>query len=179
MDLRVKKTQAAIKNAFMELRAKKPLERISIKELCELAMINKSTFYFHYQDIYALSDTLENEVVSEIANSLSDPVLILTDPAQFTKELFYTFLSQGTLINLLFSGNQRNHLSNKIEQCVKQKIFEKYPDLKDNLRVNVVLTFCLQGGYSVIGKYRKENINEVIHIIGAITENIHPLYQEI
>ena len=45
MDLRIEKTEKAIKNAFMELRSKKPLEKISVRELCALACINKSTFY--------------------------------------------------------------------------------------------------------------------------------------
>ena len=33
MDLRIEKTEKAIKNAFMELRSKKPLEKISVREL--------------------------------------------------------------------------------------------------------------------------------------------------
>ena len=59
MDLRVEKTEKAIKNAFIELRSQKPLEKITVKELCAEARINKSTFYSHYQDIYALSEAME------------------------------------------------------------------------------------------------------------------------
>ena len=47
----------------MELRAQKPLEKIKVKELCDLACINKSTFYAHYQDIYALANAMEDEMV--------------------------------------------------------------------------------------------------------------------
>ena len=59
MDIRVARTDRAIEKAFMELRAKNPLEKIKIKDLCALACINKSTFYAHYEDIYALSSGLE------------------------------------------------------------------------------------------------------------------------
>ena len=52
MDIRIEKTRQSIINAFIELRSHKELERITIKELCEKAQINKSTFYAHYQDIY-------------------------------------------------------------------------------------------------------------------------------
>ena len=45
MDIRIEKTERAIRNAFLELRAAKPLEKITVKELCSLACINKSTFY--------------------------------------------------------------------------------------------------------------------------------------
>ena len=44
MDIRIQKTEAAIKRAFTELRAQRPVEKISVKELCQLAQINKSTF---------------------------------------------------------------------------------------------------------------------------------------
>ena len=50
MDLRIEKTERGIKNAFIELRSRKPLEKITVKELCELACINKSTFYSHYKE---------------------------------------------------------------------------------------------------------------------------------
>ena len=64
MDLRIEKTRQSIINAFIALRSGKPLEKITVKELCEKAMINKSTFYFHYADIYELSDFLETEIVT-------------------------------------------------------------------------------------------------------------------
>ena len=64
MDIRIEKTERAIRNAFLELRAAKPLEKITVKELCSLACINKSTFYSHYEDIYALSQMLESETIT-------------------------------------------------------------------------------------------------------------------
>ena len=64
MDLRIEKTKKSIRNAFIELRTKKPLEKITVKELCALACINKSTFYSHYEDIYALSEAMEQETVA-------------------------------------------------------------------------------------------------------------------
>ena len=51
MDIRTEKTERAIKNAFLELRSQKPLEKITVRELCAIACINKSTFYGHYDDI--------------------------------------------------------------------------------------------------------------------------------
>ena len=43
MDLREKKTIRDIQDAFLQLRARKPLERITVRELVELAEIGKST----------------------------------------------------------------------------------------------------------------------------------------
>ena len=44
MDLRVKKTETAIKNAFLELRAKKPLEKITVKNCAVLPVLTSQLF---------------------------------------------------------------------------------------------------------------------------------------
>ena len=79
MDIRIEKTKTAIHNTFLELRSKKPLEKITIKELCEKAQINKSTFYSHYKDIYDLSDQLETDVVASVIEAIPNPQNCLED----------------------------------------------------------------------------------------------------
>ena len=79
MDLRIEKTRCAIRNAFLQLRSKKPLEKITVKELSELANINKATFYLHYHDIYDLSESLERDVVRECLHGIEQPENIFTD----------------------------------------------------------------------------------------------------
>ncbi len=174
MDLRIIKTENAIKNAFIQLRAKKALEKITIKELCDTARIHKSTFYSHYQDIYELSDTMETEVVKNITDNMAEG--LNTDSlAQVTRELTYGFVAQSSLINILFSGNERSHLAYRIEESLKEIIFKNYPDFKDDLRWNIVLSYCIQGAYWAFQGSRGKDINEVIEVISEITERVQPL----
>ncbi len=175
MDLRTEKTENAIKNAFIQLRTQKVLEKITIKELCGIARIHKSTFYSHYQDIYDLSDTMETEVVKNIIGSIPADSLNTDSLAQVTRELTYGFVSQSSMINILFSGNERSHLAYRIEEGLKEIIFEKYPEYKDELRWNIVLSYCIQGAYWAFQGSRGKDINEVIRIISEITEKVQPL----
>ena len=78
VDLRIVKTRKNIREAFFELRQKHPLEKIKVKTLCEIALINKGTFYKHYQDIYALSEEIENETISAIMSSFDHMQALLT-----------------------------------------------------------------------------------------------------
>ena len=142
MDLRIEKTERGIKNAFIELRSRKPLEKITVKELCESARINKSTFYAHYKDIYDLSDAMEEEVVQSIANSIQHP----------------EYISQNSLTAILFSGSQANHFADSIERSIKQMIFEKYPEFEEDTAMNVMLSFCIQGSYHAYQKNRSGDI---------------------
>ena len=127
MDLRVTKTQRAIRAAFLELREKKPLEKITVKELCQRAEIHKSTFYDHYADVYALSDALETQVVESVLQGLTHPEYLFEQPELFTRELFAAYRSQGALIHLLFSGSRSGNLVAKIERAVKELAFARYP----------------------------------------------------
>lgn len=53
-DLRVRRTRSLIENAFMELIEEKGFQQLTIQELADRAMINRATFYRHFEDKYAL-----------------------------------------------------------------------------------------------------------------------------
>ena len=65
MDLRVRRTQKNIRDAFIILATKKGVNKITIKELAETAMINKATFYLHYRDMEDFVSHLEDEVIAD------------------------------------------------------------------------------------------------------------------
>ena len=73
MDLRVQRTRMNIRDAFIELRSRKPIEKITVKELAEAAFINKATFYQHYADLYDLSESMEDELIDNIIGSIPHP----------------------------------------------------------------------------------------------------------
>lgn len=85
MDIRVVKTQNCICDEFVQLRTIKPIQKISVTELCGAAGVNKSTFYAHYRDIYDLSDKLETKIVEDIVSSIENPENIFENPNTFTK----------------------------------------------------------------------------------------------
>lgn len=101
--MKMPKSQKYIIETFLELRKHKPIEKISIVELCKKADINKSTFYVYYHDIYDLSEQLEDEMVENIKNSLDDPESIIKDPQSFTKQLFDAFSKENEKISILFA----------------------------------------------------------------------------
>ena len=114
MDLRTERTKRSIANAYLELRKQKPIEKITVKELSEVAFINKATFYTHYSDIYDLADQLENEFMDSVINDLPHPESILTDPALATRELADMLISKNDITTILFSGSRQPLLSEKI-----------------------------------------------------------------
>ena len=117
MDIRIARTDRAIEQAFMELREKNPLEKIKIKDLCAMACINKSTFYAHYEDIYALANALENKLIESILASVphTNDSVALHQAETLTRELFHAFMQNQRAVNILFSGSRQGIFANSIE----------------------------------------------------------------
>lgn len=172
MDIRTQKTKRSIYNAFIELRSKKPLEKITVKELCEKAQINKSTFYVYYSDVYDLSDKIEDEVISEIMKSLSDTEEILADPALFCNRLFLAYTSQRSLINILFNGSRSDNLPRKIEYAIKDAVFTNYPQYKDDIDFNIRLTYSIYGGFYTYKEYSHREDEQIYKTIGELSGKV-------
>ena len=61
-DHRTRVTKMLIRRAFTDLLRVKPVQSISIKELCEKAGVNRGTFYAHYRDVNDLLAQVEESV---------------------------------------------------------------------------------------------------------------------
>lgn len=172
MDYRIEKTKKSIYNAFIELRSKKPLEKLTVKELCEAAQINKSTFYTHYKDVYDLSDQIESEIVSSVINNIENADIFFEDPNRFTEQLFLGYNSMHTLISTVFSGIRSEQLPKKIVEKLKQILFTKYPELINDPEKNIILTYSVYGGYYAYYKeFEKFGIKETVRIISKVSES--------
>lgn len=64
---RRKKSQEKIEKIFLQLIQKKNIEEISISMICELAELNRSTFYANYIDIYDLAEKIKKNMEIEFA----------------------------------------------------------------------------------------------------------------
>ena len=71
-DRRVRKSQTAIRQAFINLLYKYELEQITVQQISDLADVNRSTFYTHYIDKYDLLEKLEDEQVEIIRTFIEE-----------------------------------------------------------------------------------------------------------
>lgn len=63
-DPRVLRTRKLIMDSFIELSGKKEFKDITVKDITAEAMINRATFYYHFEDIYDLLDKVLSEGLS-------------------------------------------------------------------------------------------------------------------
>lgn len=69
-DLRIRRTKAALREALIDLISEKGFDTVTVGEIAERAMINRATFYRHYQDKYELVASIFQENVDTLINEL-------------------------------------------------------------------------------------------------------------
>lgn len=137
-DLRIIKTKKAIKNTFIEMRKTLPIEKVHVRELCRNAMINKSTFYNHYEDIFALENELEDEAIEQFLDNFEDKDCLLTDPLRFLTKMPPVFDANMDQLLPLFKENMDLAFF-KLEIKLRQ-IYEKTNmTQEDRIRLSFIL----------------------------------------
>ena len=74
IDLRIIKTKNNLYQTLIKLMSDRPFEEIKVSDICEKALVNRSTFYSHYSDKYellssyidTLKESLEKDDIEDI-----------------------------------------------------------------------------------------------------------------
>jgi len=66
----VRRTQRDLRNSLIELMKKKPILRITAKEIYEAADIGRTTFYAHYKNQYDFLEEIETDTIEQIEGYL-------------------------------------------------------------------------------------------------------------
>ena len=157
MDLRIQKTLREIRKAFLSLAAEKPLERITVKELCDRALINKATFYAHYENMDSLIEQMEDEFVQELTRDIDYADLFFSDPEQFIATLLHRFWEMPEGAVLLSSPRYLSLISMLLE-ALRRSIYKARPEIKSIPGIDMALTYAVMGFTGVITMHNRESI---------------------
>ncbi len=124
-DLRIIKTHIALHNAFTHLMSKKTFEDITISELCDAAMIRRTTFYKYFTDKYDYFNFYISEIIKKSRNSVS--LNTITDnPIEYTEKIlsgYFEFMRQNLkLVNNLKNSNMVSFFFNSLQQQYESEL---------------------------------------------------------
>jgi AcrR family transcriptional regulator len=127
LDRRVKYTREALKKSLIELMKTKPFQKITVKELCERADINRATFYTHYSDTAELLEQIETEFFEPIRLSLNREKVSANVRAVLI-EVCRQVKVHAELCRVLFSPYGNKDFLEKILKYSYQKALESWMD---------------------------------------------------
>ncbi len=124
MDLRIEKTKRQITEAFLRLRATLPPERIKVKDICEIAMINKTTFYKHYEDSTELADVIDSNVVNNVLEGFESKYSFIDSPQGYVEGLCAAVLKYAEKLRLVYRDREDKlclKLAKELSKCYTEK----------------------------------------------------------
>ncbi len=172
-DLRIKKTITAIKRVFEEMVQDMGYEKITVKQLCERADINKKTFYRYY-------DTLDNlliEIQEELSYSFFERVSRFSFPEELDKinEEFFLFASEQRpayekIICEKAYKEVRDQLSAKIADTdwCPSKYYQQLNDFEKSIFVGFISNTCLAAYRQWVKEGKRIPIEEVVEMTNRI-----------
>jgi AcrR family transcriptional regulator len=150
-DLRIRRTRKLIWEALLKLMAEKGFASITVNEICELAMVHRTTFYKHYEDKHDLLKQgiieLFDEFINDTVPATKDSILAYSfdaPPAQITRLFSHAAENRNTYKTLLFSDGN-NIYRDIAAKYIAKFIFNRATDItKETHQVQIPLEIISQ-----------------------------------
>ena len=134
-DRRVRRTKKLLTQALTELLQKKQINEITVKELTDLADMNRGTFYMYYKDIFDMLEKIEDELFQKldvIAQSHEHG-----DPTQQVKpillDLFRFIEENQEMCRVLLSPNGDMNFLHRLYEAIRERSLEIWKDQMGSL----------------------------------------------
>ncbi len=102
VDLRIRRTHKLLLESLTQLLAEKSFESISVTEICDRAMINRTTFYKHYTDKYDLVQRGFKTLMDDLASKIHYPDMVKESFSPQKPPAHFLFMFQHILENKTF-----------------------------------------------------------------------------
>lgn len=177
-DHRTRVTRMLIRKAFTTLLCQKPIQSISVKELCELAGINRGTFYAHYSDVYDLRSQIEAEMQEHLEQAL---LPILKDvggevtPVRVTTEIFQCLKDNADLCIVTLGDHGDKDFMAKLLSIGRNFCLESYSKYFEGAspqKIEYFYAFVSSGFLGLLRKWLADGMTVPPEELAAMTEGL-------
>lgn len=132
-DLRIIKTRKLIRDAFVKLIDVKGFNGITINNIADMAMINRSTFYLHYTDKYDLLHQTMEEAIQNILQMVAPEAHIIDGKLEYDSfvqnisSILKTVENDALLYKIILNDKEMSEISKKFEDALIEKLDISFP----------------------------------------------------
>lgn len=176
-DRRIRKTTAALKSSLARLMQTKKVRDISVKELTDMADINRGTFYLHYRDVFDLLEQSEEELLSEFRDVLNrfTPEKGNVNTSQLFENAYMLVQENADLVGILLGSNGDINFLNKLKLLVREKCLHDWVILlrqQDIRFFDAYYSFIVGGCVNLVQYWLANGMKESPAELAEITQEI-------
>ena len=171
MDRRVRRTRAQLRQALTALLGEKDLKDITVRELTELADVNRGTFYSHYQDVFDMARQVEQELFEDF-----NRVLDAHPPDQLRRDLYPVlrdaFVQDNSALCMVMIQRQtQGEFARRLSQLIHERCLGEwqgiYP-LGGAPEMNYCLEFVVSGTVGLVQAWLKGGLVQTPEEMAAL-----------
>lgn len=169
---RTQMTKKILKDSMLDLLEQQDIQKISIRSLCELADLNRSTFYKYYESQYDLLKEMENDLLNQIEMIISKDADFSTNSNHL--ESILQFMKDNLkLSKILINSNADVNFQKQVLGL--PSIMERLQGLKNEYgehEYSYAQTLILYGGYHIVMQWLGNDCKESSHEMACIIEHL-------
>lgn len=176
-DRRIRRTKKAMTSALAALLSEKSLNHISVRELADLADINRGTFYLHYRDIYDMAEQIQNEIFTKFNEIVEQHEPIKGEEELFPMlvELFHLLSDNAELAAALIGKNGNAAFVEEMKQTIREKCFvnfQKKLHLENNVEFDYFYHYIVSGCIGICSAWLSSGRKEAPSEMARLTERL-------
>lgn len=170
-DRRIMLTKRLLKEALIEMLKEKDIYHISIRELCERADVNRSTFYKHYGSQFDLLADMENDLLDFVAEAVSN---YMEDPAKIVTMVCRYLEKNIEFARLIINNNIDPAFAQKLfaMESIKTAALKKFYRNKQEDELEYIYSFLTYGAFRMVcvwlNKENRETPEEFARLINQL-----------
>lgn len=151
-DLRVVRTRKMLRNAVIALAIQKGFDAVTVNDIVELAMVNRATFYRHYQDKYDLVESYLDELYAEL-NAVPEPAPGPGEPNPHLVKLFEHIRDNAPFYRAMLGPHGYNKFGERIRQLTEATLRARWQassPAEGRLPPPMVLSYLSHASYGAL-----------------------------
>ena len=155
-------TREALLTAFWTLYRQKRIEKITIKDITQLAGYNRGTFYDHFTDIYDALEQLQNSLLDDFRKAIEQARS--RNPNQglieYIEYVAYTTLMKNDYFRVFLGENRDPNFPDKMKAILRPAFFEVWGITEEDENADLIFEFAIS---ALIGAlcYRFKNEEKI------------------
>ncbi|MDD4685744.1 MAG: TetR/AcrR family transcriptional regulator [Clostridia bacterium] len=167
-------TKKLLKETLLELLKEQPISKITVKELCKRADVNRATFYNHYYDIQNVLEHIEEEYCKFFKDGVIDAI-DTNNVSHFMLNALNEMKNDKSLSQILLCKNTKPSFIKKIINMAHDLIISHWSKLfktEPKNKFEYAYSFMTTGSMGVINAWINNNLKESPQEIADILQRI-------
>lgn len=173
----VRKTRRQLRECLITLLKEKKVQDITVRELTDMADLNRGTFYLHYKDVFDLLEKTEAELQEDFNQLVCkhDAVDLKQRPSVIFNEIYSLVYDNADLIEILLGENGDLNFVNRLKQLIREKCLKDWMEVfrsGNAAAFDAFFSFIVSGCIGLVQYWLQTGLKETPEQMAKLTEHI-------